>query len=142
MSRHAVLVVFDTLRADRMSVYGYGRPTTPFLERVAGEMVRYDGVKATAPWTLPSHASLFTGLWPAEHRVHWGNKWLDDGFDTLAESLQSAGFCTFGLSANPIVSEKTGLTQGFLLVSLLFRPRGWRALPPLACFLTLAFTLS
>lgn len=113
MPRHAVVVVFDTLRADRMSLYGHPRPTTPYLESLADQMVRFDQVKAPAPWTLPSHASLFTGLWPAEHGVHWGNKWLDEGHDTLAEALQAAGFCTFGLSANPIVSEKTGLDQGF-----------------------------
>jgi arylsulfatase A-like enzyme len=113
LPRNAIVVVFDTLRADRMSVYGYARPTTPYLESRTAEWVRFDRVKAPAPWTLPSHASLFTGLWPSQHGVHWGNKWLDDRYDTLAESLQSAGFCTFGLSANPIVSEKTGLNQGF-----------------------------
>jgi arylsulfatase A-like enzyme len=111
--RHLILVVFDTLRADRMSIYGYDRPTTPFLDSLAGELVRFASAKAPAPWTLPSHASLFTGLWPTEHRVHWGNKWLDDDFETLAETLQGAGFCTFGLTANPIVSDKTGLDQGF-----------------------------
>lgn len=111
--RHLILVVFDTLRADRMSVYGYERPTTPFLEAVAGQFVRFAEVKAPASWTLPSHASLFTARWPVDHGVHWGNKWLDERFETLAEVLQGEGFCTFGLSANPIVSDKTGLDQGF-----------------------------
>jgi arylsulfatase A-like enzyme len=120
--RNAIVVVFDTLRADRMSVYGYERPTTPYLESVAPQWLRFDRVKAPAPWTLPSHASLFTGLWPSQHGVHWGNKWLDEGYDTLAEALQSAGFCTFGLSANPIVSEKTGLDQGFDLFKKVPKP--------------------
>ncbi len=112
-ARHLVLVVFDTLRADRMSVYGYERPTTPFLEEIAGQLVRYDGVKAPAPWTLPSHASLFTGLMPAEHGVHWGHRTLDAERLTLAEVLREAGFCTFALTANPMVSEKNDFDQGF-----------------------------
>jgi arylsulfatase A-like enzyme len=111
--RHLVLVVFDTLRADRMSIYGYPRPTTPFLDGVADELVRFAQVKAPASWTLPAHASLFTARWPVEHGASWGNKWLDGRFDTLAEALQTAGFCTFGLAANPILSKGTGLTQGF-----------------------------
>ena len=103
----------DTLRADYVSYAGHDRPTTPFLDSVEGELVRFAQAKAPASWTLPAHASLFTARWPAEHGTHWGNKWLDERFDTLAEALHGAGFCTFGLSANPIVSEKTGLDQGF-----------------------------
>ncbi len=111
--RHLILLVFDTLRADRMSVYGYERPTTPFLEAAADEMLRFADVKAPAPWTVPSHSSMFTGLWPAQHRAQWGRMRLDDDFTTLAETLKEEGFCTVGLSANLLVSNSTGLDQGF-----------------------------
>ena len=111
--RHAVLVVFDTLRADRMSVYGYGRATTPYLESLAGEMVRWAALKAPESWTLPTHASLFTGKWPSEHGVHWGRKTLAADLKTIAEVLQAEGFCTFGLSANPMIHARTGFGQGF-----------------------------
>ncbi len=121
--RHLVLVVFDTLRADRMSIYGHEAPTTPFLESLAPELVRYVGVKAPAPWTLPSHASLFTGLSPIAHGVHWAHKRLDPPFTTLAETLRESGFCTRGLSANPIVSELTGLDQGFEKFQRVGQPR-------------------
>jgi len=112
-ARHVVLVVFDTLRADRMSLYGHTAPTSPRLEQVSGELLRYGSATATAPWTLPSHASMFTGLWPSEHGAQWGHFELSEEHLTLAEILDAEGFCTFGLSANPFVSEATGLTQGF-----------------------------
>ncbi|MDH3745077.1 MAG: sulfatase [Acidobacteriota bacterium] len=112
-SRHLVLVVFDTLRADRTSLYGYQRPTTPFLEELARESVVYLDVKAPGSWTVPSHASLFTGLWPGDHHAQWGSMRLDEGFETLAEILSAEGFCTTGLSANALAGPKTGLAQGF-----------------------------
>ncbi|MEE8278762.1 MAG: sulfatase [Thermoanaerobaculia bacterium] len=111
--RHLLLVVFDTLRADRMSIYGYARKTTPFLESASGELLRFADVKAPAPWTVPTHASIFTGLWPAQHRAQWGRMRLAEEFETLAETLKANGFCTVALSANLLVSRSTGLDQGF-----------------------------
>lgn len=110
---HLVLVVFDTLRADRMSVNGYELDTTPFLVNSSHEFLRFADVITPAPWTVPAHASLFTGLQPAEHRAQWGRMFLDLEKETLAEILQRQGFCTVGLSANPIVDQSTGLDQGF-----------------------------
>ena len=112
-ARHVVLVVFDTLRADRMSLYGHSAQTSPQLEAASGELLRYGSTKATAPWTVPSHASMFTGMWPSEHRAQWGSFSLAESHLTLAEILRSRGFCTVGLSANPFVSESTGFGQGF-----------------------------
>ena len=111
--RHVVLVVFDTLRADRMSTYGHSVATSPFQERTAGELLRFAAVTAPAPWTVPSHASMFTGLWPSEHRAQWGSYELGEGPATLAEILSENGFCTVGLSANSFVSSATGLDRGF-----------------------------
>jgi arylsulfatase A-like enzyme len=107
------LVVYDTLRADRMSIYGHDRPTTPFLEEIADELVVYDDAKAPASWTLPSHVSLFTGLLPVEHGAHWGHKSLDESFLTLAEALESQGFCTLAFSSNPMLNRRFGFYQGF-----------------------------
>jgi arylsulfatase A-like enzyme len=126
-ARHLILVVFDTLRADRMSIYGHDAPTTPFLDGLAPELVRFVGVRAPAPWTLPSHASLFTGLWPVEHGVHWAHKRLDPSFTTLAEVLREHGFCAYGLSANPVVSELFGLDQGFEQFQRIPQPRSTQA---------------
>jgi arylsulfatase A-like enzyme len=119
---HLVLVVFDTLRADHMSVYGYPRSTTPFLQSVMNDFVRFAEVRAPAPWTIPSHASLFTGLPPSQHRAQWGRMRLGEEFETLAEILSREGFCTDGLSANPLVAESTGLAQGFASLELVRGP--------------------
>src|SRR5262245_11588181 len=68
--RSAVLIVLDTLRRDHMSLYGYPRPTTPRLDARARSGLVFDDSTAVAPWTLPSHASMFTGLWPRSHGAH------------------------------------------------------------------------
>jgi len=106
-------VVFDTLRADRMSVYGHHKQTTPFLDHVAREALVFEDVKTPAPWTVPAHASMFTGLPPALHKAQWGRMFLAEEFQTLAETLEARGFCTVALSANGLVSRRTGLLQGF-----------------------------
>ena len=68
---NVLLIVLDTVRADHLSAYGYERATTPTLDRLAKEAIRFDSVRATAPWTLASHASIFTGRWPHELGVKW-----------------------------------------------------------------------
>ena len=111
--RHLVIVVLDTVGVEHLSLYGYSRETTPFLEDLAGSAHVFRGVKATAPWTVPSHASLFTGLWPSEHEAQWGRYVLAPRHQTLAEVLKERGFLTEALSTNNFVSHPTGLTQGF-----------------------------
>ncbi|MCZ7585980.1 MAG: sulfatase [Deltaproteobacteria bacterium] len=105
--------MLDTLRADRMQIYGHKRKTTPYLKRHAQDFLRFANVEAVAPWTVPNHSTMFTGLWPAEHKAQWGRIFLRDEFDTLAEILRGAGFATAALSANPFVAEKFGFGQGF-----------------------------
>ena len=68
--RTILFVVADTLRADHLSLLGYPRPTSPRLEELARQATVYTNARSTAPWTLPSHASLFTGLYPHEHGAH------------------------------------------------------------------------
>jgi arylsulfatase A-like enzyme len=111
---NVVLVVMDTLRADRLSTYGYARPTAPHLDALAQRGARFESCASTASWTWPATASLLTGLTPMEHGlVNEGSSYLVDAAVTLAESLQSAGLTTAAWSANPIVSPARNFDQGF-----------------------------
>jgi arylsulfatase A-like enzyme len=110
---NVLLIVLDTVRADHMSLHGYQRPTTPSLERLATRGIRFDGARATAPWTLASHASLFTGRWPGELAVQWLTP-LDASAPTLAEFLGDHGYATAGFVGNTFYcSYDTGLDRGF-----------------------------
>jgi arylsulfatase A-like enzyme len=108
-----ILIVLDTARADRFSCYGYGRDTTPFLKTLCKDATMYSGVIAPAPWTLPSHASIFTGLYPSAHGATWKTRYLDDRFFTLPEYLSERGYNTIGFCNNPAVTRVNGLAQGF-----------------------------
>ena len=111
---NVLLVVVDTQRRDRSSAYGYGRETTPNLERLAARGLAYDAAYATSSWTWPSTASLLTGRQPEAHGVvDFRSCWLEDELATLAESLQEAGFTTGAFSANPLVSAHRNFDQGF-----------------------------
>ncbi len=110
---NVLLVVLDTVRPDHLSLYGYGRSTSPTLERMARQGIRFDGARATAPWTLASHASLFTGRLPHELGVKWMTP-LGRGFPTLAEYLGSHGYATAGFVGNTLYcSYDSGLSRGF-----------------------------
>ncbi len=118
-----VLIVLDTVRADHLSCYGYSRPTTPHLDAFAAGADRYAVARSTAPWTLPSHASLFTGKVPQLHgadafklpsgAVADAAALSADEF-TLAEALAEAGYSTGAFVANKgYVNPRMGLAQGF-----------------------------
>ena len=121
-ARHVLLVVFDTLRADRMSVYGYEKETTPFLRQSEPQLLKFTHTKAVAPWTVPSHASMFTGLMPSKHKARWGRIRLAPKFTTIAETLRDNGFATVSISSNPFFGETFGLTQGFAEHTLIDGP--------------------
>jgi len=110
---NVLLIVLDTVRADRFSCYGNTRPTTPGMDLVAQNGIRFENFYANSSWTLASHASLFTGTYPARHRATQETLSLDEGLPTLAEILAEAGYETFGTSLNGVVSIKSGLTRGF-----------------------------
>jgi arylsulfatase A-like enzyme len=117
MDRHAqgrnvVFVVMDTVRKDRLSAYGYDRPTSPGLEAFAEEATRYEEAVAPAPWTLPAHASMFTGLYPSQHGATQERPYLE-GATTLADSLSRAGYATACYSSNAWITPYTRLTDGF-----------------------------
>jgi hypothetical protein len=108
-----VLVVLDTQRVDRLGCYGYQRPTTPRLDAFAADALLYENCVSPSIWTVPSHASMFTGLLPSEHGANLGHTTLDGGFTTMAEFLQRIGYETIALSNNDWLDPWTGLTQGF-----------------------------
>lgn len=112
-SPNVLFVVLDTVRADRLSVYGYPRKTTPTLERIASEGVRFDAARSTSPWTLPSHGSMFTGRLPHELQAEWLAP-IRGHFPTLAGYLGSQGYATAGFVANTLYcAYDTGLGAGF-----------------------------
>jgi arylsulfatase A-like enzyme len=113
---NVVLVVIDTARADHFSSYGYPRPTTPHLDAFAREAIRFERAYSVSCWTVPAHASMFTGLYPATHWAGQTNVWLDDRFTTIAELLRARGYATADFSGNPWVSPTTNLVQGFDVV--------------------------
>jgi len=108
-----LLFVMDTTRADAVSSYGHVAGTTPVLDDLARDGVRYARAYSGAPWTLPSHASLFTGLRPSEHGVSWRNTAASEELVMLAERMRDAGYVTLGLSENAWVSRTFGIPQGF-----------------------------
>jgi arylsulfatase A-like enzyme len=111
---NVVLIVLDTVRAKSLTPYGYSRQTSPALAQLAAQGVTFDRALATAPWTLPSHASFFTGLYPHEHGADW-SKPLDGRHATLAEVLRDKGYLTAGFAANTLnVTRTHGLARGFI----------------------------
>lgn len=108
-----VLIVLDTTRADALSAYGNPRPTTPRIDELASRGARFEHAYATDFWTLPSHASLLTGLHPSEHGATSESDHLRSSVETLAETLRSAGWRTGGFVSNPWLSRERGFAQGF-----------------------------
>ncbi len=119
-SPDVILIVMDTVRADHLSVYGYPRKTTPFLERFAESAILYRRCISASDFSLPSHASMFTGLYPSWHGAHSdesGMRPLADGFITIAEDLSARGYRTMGVSANhAFLGPQFGLDQGFQIM--------------------------
>ncbi|MFC6718488.1 sulfatase [Natrialbaceae archaeon GCM10025810] len=109
---NVLFVVLDTVRKDRLGPYGYERETTPTLSAFAEEATVFESAVAPAPWTLPVHASVFTGLYPSQHGADQGSPYLDDAV-TLASSLSTAGYDTACYSSNAWITPYTGLTEGF-----------------------------
>ena len=108
-----VLIVLDTVRAQNMSAYGYERPTTPVFEALAAEGVLYMDATSPSTWSLASHASLFTGVFPSAHGAHFEHRFLNEARPTLAEVLAAAGYDTRCFTANAFISDSLGLTRGF-----------------------------
>ena len=110
---NVILIVVDTLRADHLSQYGHTRDTSSALSQLSDASVRFEDCSSPAPWTAPSVASLFTGLAPARHQVDRVGSALSPGIETLAESLQRAGWNTAAFTFNPHITRRAHFDQGF-----------------------------
>jgi len=113
---NVVIVVIDTLRADSLSCYQEkvsSSVTTPNIDRLAANGARFLSAYAQAPWTRPSTASLFTGLYPASHGIVTPFDPLSQALPTMASMLKRRGYQTVGFSANPQVSPTFGFHNGF-----------------------------
>ena len=109
-----LLVTIDTLRADHVGAYGAVEARTPVLDRLAAEGTRFSTAIASAPLTLPSHASILTGLYPPHHGVRYnGISRLRPSFETLTERLRDAGYATGAVVGSTVLAGKYGLDQGF-----------------------------
>jgi arylsulfatase A-like enzyme len=112
-SANVLVIVIDTLRADHLSCYGYDRPTSPFLDRWANDRaVLFENVVAPAPWTLPSHTSLFTGLNAIRHGVNH-NTPAPGSLVTMADLLRDQGYATAAITGGGFLRPAFGLNQGF-----------------------------
>ncbi|HET7211963.1 MAG TPA: sulfatase [Terriglobia bacterium] len=110
---NVIFIVLDTVRADHLSAYGYQRPTTPNLDRLARRGVLFENALSATSWTLASHAAMFTGLLPHQNGADW---WLPlpPGPRTLAGILQSRGYETAGFAANFNYCQRGwGIGRGF-----------------------------
>jgi len=116
---NVLVVVMDTVRADHLSLYGYGRDTSPNLKKLAADSVVYTQVMAPSDMTLTSHASLFTGLYATWHGAYCQppeaahGRVLNPGATTLAETLSAKGYSTLGVAANLYLRADFGLQRGF-----------------------------
>ena len=103
-----ILIVMDAAGAKRCSAYGHHRDTTPGLSRIAAEGTLYKHCFAPAPWTIPSHASLFSGLYASEHGCDEKSLQLPEMVYSLPEILQQRGYHTAAISSNGLVTFRRG----------------------------------
>jgi uncharacterized sulfatase len=109
-----VLIVLDTHRYDRISTYGYHRQTTPNLDDFGRQATVFENGISPAQWTIPAHASMFTGEYPTTHQTIQAHYRLDSRFDVLATLLAAQGYKTIGFCNNPLVGVlNNGLKRGF-----------------------------
>ncbi len=112
-ARRVILISIDTLRADHLGCYGYPRPTSPELDALAAEGIVFEEAMAQAPFTLPSHMSMLTGLEVGAHGVRHGDVPLAEAHVTLAETLRDAGYATAAWVDGGFMSARYGFDQGF-----------------------------
>ncbi len=111
---NVLVITLDTTRADRIGAYGCRTARTPSIDRLAREGTLFSNCHSCVPLTLPSHCSLFTGLYPIAHNVrNNGRYFLNPDEWTLAEALQAKGYQTFAVIAAFVLLSKFGLAQGF-----------------------------
>ncbi|MAF65215.1 MAG: hypothetical protein CMJ84_06110 [Planctomycetes bacterium] len=126
---NVVLIVIDTLRADRLHTYGTPAEVSPAMDALAARGVLFERAFANAPWTLPSTVSILTGMSPPEHGVGFTDSFtVADSILTLAEAFQGSGFTTGAIACNPLISPARNFDQGFEE----FFVHHWRSAPQVA----------
>lgn len=118
---NVILITMDTVRSDHLSLYGYERDTTPNIRKLTKEATLYTRAISAGDMTLPSHASIFTGMYARQHGTHYdpwsghpGGRALPDKFHTIAEILSEAGYLTSSIVANyAFLTNDFGFNQGF-----------------------------
>ena len=108
-----LLIVVDTLRPDRLGCYGAERDTSPAIDALAAQSVRFEAAATTAPWTRPAVATILTGLYPSAHSVTRIARRLPDEVTTLAELCTAAGYDTAFATSNALLKAPYGYEQGF-----------------------------
>jgi len=111
--KHIFLITVDTLRADHLGCYGYIRNTSPFIDSLAEKGVLFEKAYSQTASTSPSHASIFTGLYPSQHRVLANGYVLDDSYMTLAEILRENGLKTAAFTSTDRHFRRSNISQGF-----------------------------
>ncbi|MCX7973221.1 MAG: sulfatase [Candidatus Aminicenantes bacterium] len=117
-----ILIAIDTLRADHLGCYGYHRNTSPHIDLLAKDSLLFEKTVAQNPWTLPSFASMFTSLYPSQHKVGLIEKKLAESYLTLAEILKGKGYYNIAFTGGAYLSKEFGLSQGFDVFEEFNRP--------------------
>jgi arylsulfatase len=107
-----LVISIDTCRADHLTCYGYNRDTSPHLDQLAKEGVLFEDVTAASSWTVPSHMSMFTSLYPSVHKVQEASA-LAEGIPTLAECLAKSGYVTAAFVSAATMNHWFGFNRGF-----------------------------
>jgi len=111
--KRIVVISLDSLRADHLSCYGYETSTSPKMDALCGQSVRFARASAPYNWTLPSHCSLFTGLYTRGHGVRRANQIVPEEIPSLVEPLQKAGFATAAFTGGAVMAKTYGHDRGF-----------------------------
>lgn len=110
---NVILISIDTLRSDHLGCYGYGRDTSPNIDKLASESALFHNVYSASPWTLPSHVSILTGLYCAHHQVYQDSERMDPSDGTLAEKMRENSYKTTAFTGGGFVSAVYGFSKGF-----------------------------
>jgi len=110
---NVLLISIDSLRRDHVGSYGYPLPTTPTIDRLAAEGVRFRNAVSTTSWTLPAHVALLTGVHDSRHGATIPTAVLGESIPTLAEAFRAAGYRTVGLYSGPFLHPHFGFARGF-----------------------------
>ena len=108
-----LLISIDTCRADHLACYGYDRDTSPHLDQLAREGILFENLTAASSWTVPSHMSMFTSLYPSVHGVQDFDNKLGEGVPTLAQCLAQSGYVTAAFVTGPPLNHRYGFNRGF-----------------------------